>query len=85
MGNLCEQVRLYNIGALFSAVFCSVWIIFFNQQQTICNNKESFYYTLCLGEGFGSTKGFGILSDMEGSDIYYAGGEYFDTPLNPNS
>jgi HEAT repeat protein len=43
------------------------------------------YCTSCLGEGFGSTKGFGLLSDMEGSDIYYAGGEYLDLPLNLNS
>jgi HEAT repeat protein len=46
---------------------------------------NDFYYTSCYGEGFGSTKGFGILSDMDGSDIYYSGGEYSDTPLNPDS
>ncbi len=46
---------------------------------------DDFYSTECFGEGFGSTKGFGILSDMGGNDIYYAGGKYFDTPLNPYS
>jgi len=46
---------------------------------------DDFYSTECFGEGFGSTKGFGLLADMEGNDIYYAGGKYFDIPLNPNS
>lgn len=46
---------------------------------------DDFYNTNCYGEGFGSTKGFGLLSDMGGTDIYYAGGKYPDTPLNPDS
>jgi len=46
---------------------------------------DDFYSTECLGEGFGSTKGFGLLSDMEGNDIYYAGGKYSDAPLNSDS
>ncbi|MEJ2354301.1 MAG: hypothetical protein P8Y62_00100 [candidate division WOR-3 bacterium] len=51
----------------------------------IDSKGKDFYNTSCYGEGFGSTKGFGLLADMEGSDIYYAGGQYFDAPLNPDS
>lgn len=43
------------------------------------------YRTTSYGEGFGSTYGYGILADYQGSDIYYAGGRYFHTPLQPNS
>ncbi len=43
------------------------------------------YRCASYGEGFGSTYGYGILSDYNGNDIYYAGGEYFHTPLHPNS
>jgi hypothetical protein len=51
----------------------------------IDSKGNDFYSTNCYGEGFGSTKGFGLLSDMEGTDIYYAGGKYSDAPLNPDS
>ncbi|MEO0293194.1 MAG: HEAT repeat domain-containing protein [candidate division WOR-3 bacterium] len=49
------------------------------------HSGNDFYSTDCFGEGFGSTLGFGILADFCGSDVYYAGGKYFNTPLNPNS
>ncbi len=43
------------------------------------------YSTACFGEGFGSTYGYGLLADYQGSDVYYAGGRYPHTPLQPNS
>ncbi len=34
-------------------------------------------------QGFGSVFGYGLLSDIAGCDIYYAGGEYIHHPLLP--
>jgi hypothetical protein len=48
-------------------------------------NGDDSYRCASYGEGFGSTYGYGILSDCNGNDIYYAGGKYFHTPLQPKS
>ncbi len=37
------------------------------------------------GEGFGGVKGFGLLVDRRGSDLYYAGGAYTHDPLLPGN
>ncbi len=41
------------------------------------------YSTTELGEGFGGPLGAGLLIDVDGSDLYYAGGKYLHAPLAP--
>src|SRR5438045_9729187 len=36
-------------------------------------------------QGFGGTRGIGVLSDVAGNDTYYAGGKYSDAPLLPEN
>ncbi len=41
------------------------------------------YNTTQYGEGYAGPLGVGILADLEGSDIYFAGGKYMHKPLAP--
>ncbi len=45
---------------------------------------DDIYSIHCTGEGFGGIKGFGILYDEAGDDVYRAGGRYLHKPLLPD-
>jgi len=42
------------------------------------------YRAYDYAQGFGSVHGYGIIHDVDGDDIYYAGGHYIHHPLLPN-
>ena len=63
----------------------SIGVANFGLGMLLDSKGDDFYSTSCYGEGFGSTYGFGLLADYEGNDVYYAGGRYYHTPLQPNS
>jgi hypothetical protein len=50
----------------------------------IDNNGEDIYHSYNYCQGFASIWGYGLISDLSGNDIYYAGGKYIHHPLLPN-
>lgn len=44
---------------------------------------DDFYRSYNWAQGIGSVWGYGMLSDLGGNDVYYAGGRYFHRPLLP--
>ncbi len=44
---------------------------------------EDVYTAFDFTQGFGSVKGYGLLYDKKGNDVYYAGGRYIHHPLLP--
>lgn len=49
----------------------------------IDNSGEDIYHSYNYCQGFASIWGYGLLSDLNGNDIYYAGGKYIHHPLLP--
>ncbi|MEO0079621.1 MAG: hypothetical protein ABIK44_02975 [candidate division WOR-3 bacterium] len=47
------------------------------------NEGNDSYRSFCYCQGFASTWGYGLLAEMAGNDIYYAGGRYLHEPLLP--
>uniref|UniRef100_A0A7C6ECG0 HEAT repeat domain-containing protein n=1 Tax=candidate division WOR-3 bacterium TaxID=2052148 RepID=A0A7C6ECG0_UNCW3 len=45
---------------------------------------EDVYHSYDYCQGFASILGYGLLSDLAGNDVYYAGGKYIHHPLLPN-
>lgn len=52
---------------------------------SILNDKSGSdsYSATEFAQGLGGTKGFGLLLDGSGNDVYYTGGKYLHTPLAP--
>ncbi len=50
----------------------------------IDNKGEDVYHSYNYCQGFASIWGYGLISDLNGNDIYYAGGKYIHHPLLPN-
>jgi hypothetical protein len=48
------------------------------------NSGNDSYRCWCYGQGFASTWAAGTLADMEGNDVYRAGGKYLHEPLLPH-
>lgn len=46
-------------------------------------NGEDVYHSYDYCQGFASIWGYGLLSDLAGNDVYYAGGKYIHHPLLP--
>ncbi len=46
-------------------------------------NGNDRYSTYMYGEGFGSTLGIGAIFDLDGNDLYVAGGKHLHKPLAP--
>ena len=49
----------------------------------IDKNGEDVYNSYDYCQGFASIWGYGLLSDLAGNDVYYAGGKYIHHPLLP--
>ena len=49
----------------------------------IDHDGNDMYNTTQFGEGYAGPLGAGILADLNGSDIYFAGGKYMHKPLAP--
>ncbi|MEO0114590.1 MAG: HEAT repeat domain-containing protein [candidate division WOR-3 bacterium] len=47
------------------------------------NDGEDVYHSYNYCQGFASIWGYGLLSDLAGNDIYFAGGKYIHHPLLP--
>lgn len=49
----------------------------------IDNEGEDVYHSYNYCQGFASIWGYGLLSDLAGNDVYFAGGKYIHHPLLP--
>ncbi len=49
----------------------------------IDEEENDSYRSLCYCQGFAGTWGYGLLAELAGNDLYYAGGKYKHEPLLP--
>jgi len=56
----------------------------FGISLNINGEGDDIYHTAGYSQGFGGTLGAGILIDMAGNDLYYAGARYWHKPLRPD-
>lgn len=56
----------------------------FGTALLVDNSGNDTYRCWCYGQGFASTWAAGTLADLEGNDVYRAGGKYLHAPLLPH-
>jgi len=69
---------------LYDAGFFAQGASDFGTALLVDNNGNDSYRCWCYGQGFASTWAAGTLADMEGNDVYRAGGRYLHEPLLPH-